>query len=272
MYNYPNIRKLKTSFCSNNKHDMDFHIFIHDRKWRELMNNNDLRFFKRSKTMLNNVLKNDNGHILRIGSWDSLKLAKDYTRSKKYKHINLMKYDCYFEYEMDIIHYLCNDNVYPKDDIDEVSVIIKPYFTPIKEFTCNVFDMVMLLKQILLIIFFMFFKHRVGFQNICLDNISVRKYNTKHNITYDIGNKCFVVKSKNIIKIDEYRNIKQYNSLKREEYEELNKNVKNVLEQFNKICQIYNLFDMKNNEKEIIDKESSVNMLNDLFECFDKYF
>lgn len=274
MYNYPNIRKLKTSYCSNSnsKNELEYHIFINDRKWRDMMNNEDLRFFKHNKMLLNNVFQNDNGHVLRIGSWDSLKLANDYTRSKKYKHINLTDYECYFEYEMDIIHYLCNDNEYPMDDMNEVAVIIKPYFISINDFHCNDLEMIALLKQILLTVFLMFFKYRIGFQNICFDNIGVKKYNKKHNIVYDIGHKSYSVKSKNIIKIDEYRNIKKYNSLNHEEYKELNKNVKKVLEQFNKIYQIYNIFDIKNNEKEITNKESSVNMLNDLFECFDKYF
>ena len=269
MYNYPNIRKLHTHSDNN---QVEYLIFISDRKLREMMNNEDLRFFKHSKMMLNSVLNNDNGNILRIDSWDSMNLAKDYKKSKKYKHINLIQYDCYFEYEMDIIHYLCNDCEFPKDEMNETSVIIRPYYIPIIEFQGDDYDMVVLLKQILLTIFLMFFKYHIGFQNINLDNICVKQCNKLHNIAYVIGTKCFSVKSKNIIKIDEYRNIKKHNSLNQEEYGELNKNVKKVLEQFDKIYQISNLFDIKNYKKEITNKESSVNILNDLFECFDKYF
>ena len=68
MYDYQNVRKLNTSYCSGENSETEFHIHINDRKWREMMNNEDLRFFKHRKTMLNDVLKNNNGNILRIGS------------------------------------------------------------------------------------------------------------------------------------------------------------------------------------------------------------
>lgn len=264
MYNYQNIRKLNTSYCSN-INELEYHIYINDRKWREMINNEDLRFFKHRKTMLHDVLKNNNGNVLRIGSWNSLKLARDFTLSQKYKHVNLAKYDCYFEYEMDIIHYLCNEHEYPEDEMDELAVIIKPYLTPIKEFQNNDMDMALLLKQVLSIVFLMFFKYRVGFENINLNNVCVKKENKLHNIVYDIGNICFTIKSKNIVKIDEYRNMVRYKSLNESEYKQLNKNIKNILDQFNRIRHMCNI------NKDITDKESSVNMLDECFKEIEKH-
>lgn len=259
MYNYSNIRRLNTS----NENELEYHIYIDDRKWRDLMNNEDLRFFKHSKTMLNNIFKQNNGNILRIGSWDSYQLSKDYKISKKYKHLNLVKYDCYFEYEMDIIHYLCNDDEYPEDDMDDVAVLMKPYLTPLKECNESLLEMGMLLKQIILIVFFMFFKYRVGFHNISLNNISIKKYNKIQNVTYDLGHKCYSIKSRNVVKIDEYRNIEIYNTLTDKEYKKLNENIKDILDQFRIICEICNV------KKEITDKESSVNMLNECLKCIE---
>lgn len=265
VYHYQNVRILNAS----NK-ELEFHIHINDRRWRELMNNEDLRFFKHGKTMLNDVLKNNDGNILRIGSWDSIKLMQDYTFSKRCKHINLIKYNCYFEYEMDIVNYLCYEsnesNEYPEDQIYESAVIIKPYFTPLKEF-CDkdVNENASLLKQILLTMFLLFFKYHIGFENIDLNNMSVKKEIRLQNIVYDIGNKCLSIKSKNIVKIDEYRNMVQFHNLNANEYKTLNKNIKNVLEQFNKIHPICLI------NKDVTDKESSVNMLEECFKEIEKH-
>lgn len=260
IYAYDNVDILKSI-----DNEIDFHIAVTEQKWKEMIYNEDLRFFKHRKNILNELLKY-NTVVLRVGSWNSPKLLKDYDKSRKISHSNLMRYICYFEYEMDIIHYLCNDIDYPEDSIDELAIIIKPFFEPIigVEMQINPF---IILKQIILTVFVLFYKHNIGFNSIHFDNIYIKKYNQNKILSYDIGETVFNIKTTHVIKIDEYRNMIMYkdNENINKKYEILNRNIKSILEQFNKTIDLYNIY------SEIIDKESSVKMLHKIIENIDNY-
>jgi hypothetical protein len=261
IYVYDNVCILKEH---DNGHS-DFHIATTDQKWNDMLHNEDLRFFKHKKNVLNELLKNPSV-ILKVGSWNSPALLKDFEKSRKFRHPNLMKYICYFEYEMDIIHYLCNDDVYPEDAMEELSIIIKPFFEPIVGIEMQN-QPCLILKQILLSVFVLFFKHNTVFYNISFENIFIKRYKYRKTILYDIGNTCFTIKTKDVIKIDEFRNMITCNYIENinKRYEILNSCVKHILYQFHKTSAIQ----FYNTHSEIIDKESSVKMLNKIIREID---
>jgi hypothetical protein len=245
---------------------IDYQIATTDQKWKEMINNEDLRFFKHTKNVFDELLKNTSV-VLRVGSWNSPALLKDFEKSRKIRHPNLMRYICYFEYEMDIIHYLCNYDVYPEDDMDELAITIKPFFEPILDLEIQN-QPCLILKQILLSVFVLFFKYNTVFYKVNFENIFIKRYNHKKTISYDIGNVCFTIKTTDVIKIDEFRNMMKWNGIENinKKYEILNSSVKSILEQFHKtsVVQFHNTY------SEIFDKESSVKMLNKMIREIDK--
>ena len=248
--------------------EIDYNIKVTNKKWKEMINNEDLRLFKYKKKNIINELTKCESTVLRIGSWDSQELLKDYQMSNKIRHPNLLKYICYFEYEMDIIHYLCNEDNYPDDSMEELSVIIKPYLVPIKEIKLEN-EYCSFLKQIVITIFTLFFKYNTGFKTISFDNIYIKNYKKPKTILYDLGNIIFNITTTFVINIDEYRNMIKLENITSigDRYEILDNNVKSVLQQFNKISKIQ----IHNIHNEITDKDSSVKMLNNFIQDIDKY-
>ena len=121
------------------------HIYINDIEMCELVNNNDLRFFKHQKYLLNKMLDTNNGFYVKYCTWDSNILLNDFELCNKIKHINVIKPLCYFEFEDDIIDYLENTHL---RQYEELSVIISEYYDPVKE---NMENKVILLQIILLL-------------------------------------------------------------------------------------------------------------------------
>lgn len=142
------------------------HIYINDIEIRDFLNNHDLRFFKHQKYLLNKMLDIDSGFYVKLFSWDSTILLNSYEITNKIKHINIVKPLCYFEYESDIIDYLNNTKF---NEFEESSVIISKYYSPVLE---KIFEKDVLL-QIILLLYFVFFKYSIGFQEINIDNIYI---------------------------------------------------------------------------------------------------
>lgn len=183
-----------------------FHIIVDPSKWSEFIGDRDMRFFKHTKTLLQNLNDSPNGHMIKLSSWDSQLLKKCYYLSKKYRHPNLLRYECYFEYECDIINYLL-DGV-ESEQFEESAVIITPYFMPITEAFQDMDESAILLciKQIVLVLYTMLYNNKLFFKNINVNNIYVSvNLTTPVTIKYESPS-VNKVKTNYIVKIDEYSN------------------------------------------------------------------
>jgi len=168
------------------------------RKWSDLYYNTDLRFFKHSGNCLSDLLKCKEGHLLKIDSWDNYVLKDAYTRSKKLKHINLVKYICYFEYEEDIIDYLTNDE---QDANEHNAIVIRPYYKSFDE--CP--DSVNIIKQIILFFYTALYTLKVEFGDI--SEIYIDEQDKVKKISYVINGIHYEIKSKYIVKFDDFENM-----------------------------------------------------------------
>lgn len=197
MYKY---KRLKQLICVN-KPISKFEIFISSSKWKELFINQYLRFFRHNRYKI----CNDSICIIKLCAWSDSYLLNDYKISKKYKHLNMINHECYFEYEEDIIHFLCNDLTINKqfEDINEFnSVLITPKF---KSFEYSDIDN---LNQIVMFLFFLFYKHGIGFKEINIqENILIDKLITNKTIIYNIEGIKYKILTNNIIKFDNNINI-----------------------------------------------------------------
>ena len=98
-------------------------------KWKLLINNSDLTFFKHSKHFLNTSC-DFGGYVIKIDTWDNTNLRDDYTILKRIKQANIILPICYFEYEGDIIQFLSNEDYdigNDNGDFEEIAVSIRKH-------------------------------------------------------------------------------------------------------------------------------------------------
>jgi hypothetical protein len=198
------------------------HIYIDDIRMRDLVNDNDLRFFRHQKQVLNKMLDTDNGFIVKIDSWDYNTLLNDYEICNRIKHINIMKPFCYFEFEFDILFYLGHTN---KDEFEDISVIISPYFQPVQNFLQDKH----VILQIINFMYVLFFKHGIGFKNFNIENIYVNIIERPKTIKYNFNDVSYSLKTNNVVIFDDF-----CNSYRTTDTKYLIPNVKYILNLFSK--------------------------------------
>jgi len=196
------------------------HIYINDVEMCELVNNNDLRFFKHQKYLLNKMLDTNNGFYVKYFTWDSNILLNDFELCNKIKHVNIIKPLCYFEFEDDIIDFLQNTN-FRKNE--ELSVIISEYYDPVKENIENKF----ILLQIILLLHYIFFNFNVCFKEINIDNIYIKKLNKPKNVKYNFLNQSFRIQTENIVIFDDF-----YNSFKTNDQQYFNECINKIMKKY----------------------------------------
>lgn len=196
------------------------HIYINDIEMRELVNNNDLRFFKHQKYLLNKMLDTNNGFYVKHFTWDSNILLNDFELCNKIKHINVIKPLCYFEFEDDIIDYLENTNL---RQYEELAVIISEYYDPVKE---NIKNKVILL-QIILLFHHIFFNFKICFKDINIDNIYFQNLDKPKNVKYNFLNQSFRIQTQNIVIFDDF-----YNSFKTDDQQYFNEFMDKIMKKY----------------------------------------
>lgn len=242
MYQYPQLKKIKQI----NSNILVYEIYITIAKWKELLVNPYLRFFYSKKNILYELQKENTLHTIKLCEWHRDYLIKDYKFSKKYRHLNLIQHECYFEYEEDIIHYLCNDNddLLPNDINEYNAVLITPKYDDIN----NINELSLYIRQIIFCLCHLYFTHHISFSDINLENIYVNKNDKIKNIIYNIKNKKHNIKTSKIVKINNFFNIIE----NCECLEKLYDNIRIVLKQFQSR---YN-YDITNIEKQLNSSEN----------------
>ena len=221
-YNFNNIKRI-----SSGENFDKYHIYVVKTKWLELFNNEDIRFFLHSKFLLNDLIENYTGHVIKISSWDLYDLRTEYELSKKCKHPNLVRYNCYFEYEEDIINYLCDHQDFC-DLHQDSAIIIHPYYTPLwYDIDLNI------LKQIIFTLYTLLYKFKIELKSINMMNIFMEERQNSLNIKYIINEYKLQLNSKNVIKIDEYSNAVVVKHIDENNEKQLVSNISNILLQIN---------------------------------------
>jgi hypothetical protein len=193
MYEYSDLQQVRHINSNSNIHK--YVLNIDSKKWRALIKNEDCRFFKHNRNILKQ-LSNTPEVIIKISSWDSDVLKNEYSLSTKLKHINVIEHICYFEFEEDIIHYLCD--VENKEDIQEHNaVIISKYYT-----RSTFEDVVLSSKQIILFLYTALFVHNLSFTRLNIENIHVEELSKSKKLCYTINAKYYEIRTDRIIKLD----------------------------------------------------------------------
>jgi hypothetical protein len=174
------------------------HIFIDDVRLRDFVNNHDLRFFKHQKYLLNKMLDLNDGFTIKLDTWDANTLRNDYELCHKIKHINVIKPLCYFEFEFDILDYF-ETGKYSVKQYEDISVVISEYFKPIYHDN-NIF------KQIIYVLFYIFYKYNISFPNINITNIYTYHVDKSKTIRYNIKERLFIIKTNEIVVLDDFAN------------------------------------------------------------------
>lgn len=184
-----------------------YHLYVTQDKWNEFIRNNDLRFFKYNKNLLK-ILKetHESGVMLKLCSWDYMSMKSSYILSNKFKHTNFIQYLCYFEYEENIIDYLCQSA--QSDHLEENAVVIFPYYNNILKYDLNKNELYDCVKQIVLALYTAYFKYNILLTNVNINNIYLDKQNKITKIKYEIHKKTYTVGSQYIVKFDEYIHVK----------------------------------------------------------------
>lgn len=169
------------------------HLFIDDIKLRDFVNNHELRFFKHRKYLLNKLLDQNNGFIIKTCSWDYTYLLKDYEITNKIKHPNVIKHYCYFETEFDIIDYFTSEN----NKEEDLAVIISPYYPKVNLDNKSI-------RQIILILYLLFYEYHINFKTIDVNNILISDNYRQQTIKYNILGKVYEIKTHNIIIFDNF--------------------------------------------------------------------
>jgi hypothetical protein len=227
---YKNIKKLP-SYNAMQLIINKYHAHVEKHKWAELMNQDDLRFLKCTKNILDILLHQHNGIIIKLSTWDSPILKHDYIISKKIKNVNFVKHYCYFEYEEDIFKFLCSDK-YDEDIYNETAIIISPYYKNITEVLNSELNAV-IIKQIILALYSALFVHYIEFKKIDIHNIYVESTNKPFTIRYKIGDNSLNIKTNHIVKIDAFSTSEIVYIHEKHNYKQLYINIIDILEQFN---------------------------------------
>ena len=194
-YNFENVQSL-----SHDERLDKYHIYVENTRWMEMMNLDDLRFFLHRKNLLNDLIENDNGIMIKITSWDDYDLREEYELSNKINHPNLFKNLCYFELEEDIINFLCLHPEHPELHQDSAIIISKYYRGLWYDVDINI------LKQIIYTLYTLLFHFKIELKSINMKNIYVDETARMIKIKYKIDKYSHELKTKNVVKIDEHSN------------------------------------------------------------------
>ena len=175
-----------------------FHIYIDNQKWREMLDNEDLRFFMYNKNLT--IFDQHNGSIVKLSSWDDTCLKHEYSISCKIRHKNIIKPLCYFEYEGNILKYFNSDIIdyqienENKDD-GEFAVLIIPFYKKIQT------KDKIIVKQIVLFLHELLVKHKIHLERFCIDDIYYDSSKFS-NIKYSLYNHLYYIRTNHIVKIN----------------------------------------------------------------------
>jgi len=234
-YPYNNIIEL-SSYDSINVKIQKYHLFVSKHKWSELMNQDDLRFLKCKKNILDILMKENNGIIMKLSTWDSPILKHDYVISNKVKNINFVRHYCYFEYEEDIIKFLCADEY--DEDIDDIyndsAIILTPYYKEIQYYMNDKKNIdSIIIKQIILALYSALFTDNIEFKKIDINNIYLEFVDKPFTIHYKLGENSLSMKTNKIVKIDAFSNSEIVYTHEKHNFKQLYINIISILEQFN---------------------------------------
>lgn len=179
-----------------------FYLNVDEYKWKELLKSDDLRFFKHIKNVAK-ILQTQKQIILKRDHWNNKTLKEDYILSNKYNHINLVKHICYFEYEEDIINFLSNDDKDKREEFEDNSVIISPYYMNLDFDSIPEHEHTNIMQQIILILYLCLFEYKLSFHNINMHNVYIHRDNTT-KIHYTFNKKSYKIQSQYIVKIDAF--------------------------------------------------------------------
>lgn len=212
-----------------------YRLNVCDQMWQELVKKDDLRFFKHSRNVVDELKKHKaNGVILKLCHWNLPNLHNDYMLSKKIKHINFAKYICYFEYEEDIIHCLMN-NSEAEDVYDDNAVVILPMYSSkvkdaIKHFIKDTNDIIL---QIILSLYYALYCHNITFIGICIDNIYIDVTQKMTTLKYEFSGFKHKIQTRQIVKLDIFRNAQETSEIKPQHYRQLYNNILQILKELN---------------------------------------
>lgn len=202
MYYFDNVKELNKYYIDNNC-IQKIEIIVKNSKLFELINNNDVRFWHCKKNAFDNI----DGIIIKFGSWNHRFLRNDYEKAKKIKCKNFVKYLCYFEYEEDIVNFLCS---YNEPDInneinEDNAIIIFPNYIAFKNFDFKQIQDIEFkncLKQIILTLS----NKKYFIEKISIENIYVDYGIKPKKLQYIIDDVNITFKTNLIILFDEYNN------------------------------------------------------------------
>lgn len=199
-YDYPNVHMIS---CKNIDTNIikQYHIYVDKCKWLDFVNNDNLRFLKHKKYLLNKLSQQNDGIIMKLSSWNISVLKDEFLQVTKLKHENFIEPICYFEYEEDIINFLCNH----EDDVDtndESAVIIMPYYQNILKTDLNQQSLNTCIKQIVLALYTLLFVYGVNLTHIDLNNVYIHNVNKPVKLKYKLADSTFCIRSNYIVKLD----------------------------------------------------------------------
>lgn len=270
-YEYKNIVKLN-NLNINGYAIQQYHAFIRDNKWFDFVSNCDLRFFDFKKGLFDKLRNLNKGCIIKISTWDSYDLKNNYKILKTFNNKNFITPLCYFEYEEDIIHYLCNsnNNINPINDINsENSVVIIPYYPLLIDIKLDNNDLKNCIKQIILTYYCSLFEYKFRFTNITIHNIYIdyndATDNSLYKISYKVHGKNFIVYSTHLIKFGEWV-IKNEGIPTHDDYYNFYKDISNILNQlgYKEFAEYIALFMCEIKNKVINPQKVVDNILNNL--------
>lgn len=187
-----------------------YHIYVPCYKWKEFVNNDDLRFFKHRKHILQHLHEcKDTGITIKLSSWDYLYLKNAYITGNKIKHPNFVRPICYFEYEEDIVKYLTPYDVSNKKH-QENAVILTPYYKPF--LLHHEVDLQQCIKQIILSMYMAFYEYDILFFHVSIDDVYIQHNHKQQKIKYKINDKQYTIPSNYVVKMDEFVNMCQVNT------------------------------------------------------------
>lgn len=223
MYEYSDLQQVK--YINSNSNIHKYVLNVDSKKWKDLIKNEDCRFFKHIKNIHQNIVRNTSGVMIKISSWDSNVLKNNYALSQKLGHINIIESICYFEFEEDIIHYLCD--VENKEDIlQHNAVIISKYYK-----TGTLEDIPLFSKQIILFLYTALFVHHLSISNLNIDNIQIEDLKKPKKLCYVINAKQYEIRTDRIVKLDTLFDVVElHNTPSYSEFNQLYKNMLAILQ------------------------------------------
>ena len=206
---------------------MNHHIItIPNKRWSDLIKNEDCRFFLHTKNVLQKLTKYPSVY-LKMSNWNSRDLRQGYEMSLKIKHHNLIRHICYFEFEEDIINYLY-ENIGHEDIYEENAVILSPYYRKCTILDINNMDN---MKQIILFLYTALFAYNISFNSVDINDMYIEELKKSKTLEYSINGKQYYIKTKTIVKIDALHHATNTDTMGDVQYNLLYKNISSILEQ-----------------------------------------